>query len=184
MIKLPDEYKDLNNCITHPLIREAIKLYGITEFAGPDNNQTILGWAKEVNATIGKWYVKDELAWCALFMSVVCKRAGYQPPDGFDAIRAKSFAKWGDPIVGDPVIGDILVFDRSGGGHVGIYVGEDTGKCYHVLGGNQGDKVSIVRIPKERLVDGGVRRAPMNSCPKCAVRVFRTSKGVLSVNEA
>lgn len=183
MIKLPDEYKDLNNCITHPLIREAIKLYGITEFDGPDNNPVILDWAKEVNMTIGQYYTKDEFAWCALFVSVVCRRAGYQPPDGFDAIRARSFTKWGDPVAGEAVIGDILVFSRDGGGHVGIYVGEDK-TTYHVLGGNQGDKVSIVRIPKERLVDGGIRRAPMNSCPKCAVRVFRTAKGALSVKES
>ena len=34
----------------------------------------------------------------------------------------------GRPIAGDPVLGDILVFHRAGGGHVGIYVGEDAGK--------------------------------------------------------
>jgi len=183
MIKLPQEYMDLNDCLTHPIIREALKLYGVTEFAGADNNPIILEWAKEVNQTISQYYTKDEIAWCALFMSVVAKRAGYAPPEGFDAIRAKSFIKWGDPVFGFPLIGDILIFNRSGGGHVGIYVGEDR-VCFHVLGGNQGDKVSIVRIPKERLENGGIRRAPMNSCPKCAKRMFRTPKGTLSINEA
>lgn len=182
MIKLPEQYADLNGCITHPLIREALKLYGITEFQGPDNNPTILGWAKEVNSTISQYYTRDEIAWCALFMSVVAKRAGYQPPEGFDAIRARSFLKWGDPVFGFPLIGDILIFNRQGGGHVGIYVGEDK-VCYHVLGGNQGDKVSIVRIPKERLFDKGIRRAPMNSLPKCAIRVFRNGQGAISIKE-
>lgn len=181
MIKLPDEYNDLNNCIAHPLIREALKLYGITEFSGPKNNPVILGWAKELGNPINQYYKSDETAWCALYVSVCAKRAGYQPPDGFNALRAKSFTTWGDPVFGDPIIGDILVFHRQGGGHIGFYVGEDN-TCYHVLGGNQGNMVSIVRIPKERLIAS--RRAPMNSCPKCSVRVFRTSKGVLSVNEA
>lgn len=182
MIKLPDEYKDLNNYIIHPIIREALKLYGTTEFQGEDNNPVILSWAKELNSTIRQYYTKDEIAWCALFMSIVSKRAGFEPPEGFNALRAKSFMEWGDTVKGDAVIGDILVFDRSGGGHVGIYAGEDK-TTYHVLGGNQGDKVSIVRIPKDRLMANGIRRAPMNSCLKCAIRIFRTPKGALSLNE-
>ena len=80
------------------------------EFDGPENNPIILGWAKELNHSISQWYRSDSEAWCALYMSYVCMKAGYQPPDGFDAIRARSFAKWGDPIAGDPVLGDILVF--------------------------------------------------------------------------
>ena len=36
------------------------------------------------------------------------------------------------------MLGDILTFKRNGGGHVGLYVGEDK-DCYHVLGGNQGN---------------------------------------------
>jgi hypothetical protein len=47
--------------------------------------------------------------------------------------------------------GAVLVFEREGGGHVGFYVGED-GTSYHVIGGNQGDAVSVARIAKTRLV--------------------------------
>lgn len=179
--KLPIEYADLNNAIIHPLIREALKLYGVKEYEGEANNPEIIGWAKEVNLTIKEWYRKDSDAWCALFMSVVCKRAGFTPPDGFNAIRANSFAKWGDPIFGFPLLGDVLVFTRSGGGHVGIYVGEDS-VCYYVLGGNQGNAVCITRIPKERLLT--TRRAPINPLPKVCKRIFRTGKGQISLNEA
>jgi hypothetical protein len=41
----------------------------------------------------------------------------------------------------------VLTFKRKGGGHVGIYVGEDS-KCYHVLGGNQSNMT--IRIEKSR----------------------------------
>ncbi len=179
--KLPEEYKDLNKCVVLPLLAQALNLYGVREFDGSDNNPIILDWAKEVNQTISQWYKSDESAWCALFMSVCAKRAGYQPPEGFDAIRAKSFAKWGDPITGEPVLGDVLVFVRTGGGHVGVYVGEDK-TTYHVLGGNQGNSVSIARIPKDRLF--AARRPPMNSCARCQKRIWRTAKGAISVNEA
>jgi hypothetical protein len=45
----------------------------------------------------------------------------------------------------------VLVFQRPGGGHLGFYVGEDE-RAYHVLGGNQGDCVSITRIAKDRCI--------------------------------
>ena len=180
-IKLHAEYADLNNAIIHPIIREALKLYGVTEYEGEANNPEIISWAREVNLTIKEWYRKDSDAWCALWMSVVCKRAGFEPPEGFNAIRAKSFERWGEPIFGFPLLGDILIFTRAGGGHVGIYVGEDS-VCYHVLGGNQSDMVRVSRIPKERL--SVARRAPINPLPKVCKRIFRTGKGEVSKNEA
>lgn len=180
-VKLPEEYKDLNQCLILPILAQAINLYGVKEVPGSGDNPIIIDWAKEVNTTVGKWYKHDSEAWCALFVSVCAKRAGYQPPDGFDAVRAKSFEKWGDPISGEPILGDVLVFSRTGGGHVGIYVGEDN-DYYHVLGGNQSDAVCITRIAKERMTMA--RRPPMNSCPKCAKRIYRTAKGIISTNEA
>lgn len=183
--KLPDSYKDLNQCLIHPLLKEAVLLYGTKEFDGDANNPVIIEWAKEVNNPIREWYRSDSSAWCALYVSVCAVRAGYQPPDGFNALRAKSFAKWGDQIAGEPILGDILVFDRAGGGHVGLYVGEDH-NTYHVLGGNQRgdnnfDSVCISRLVKERLITA--RRAPMNSCPKCCKRIFRAPTGLISTNE-
>ncbi len=59
-----------------------------------------------------------------------------------------------------PALGAILVFWRgkkSGWqGHVGFYVGEDA-THFHVLGGNQSDSISITRIAKNRLREGGIR---------------------------
>lgn len=173
-------YDDLKEVYKTPLAFEAIKLIGTKEYAGEADNPTILQWASELGHTIKDYYRKDSIAWCGLFMGVCAKRAGYVPPSGFDTLRARSWAKWGDPVTGNPLLWDVLIFERQGGGHVGIYVGEDK-VCYHVLGGNQGDTVSIVRIPKERHI--ATRREPMNSFPKAKQRIFRSAKGIVSVNE-
>jgi hypothetical protein len=45
----------------------------------------------------------------------------------------------------------VLVFARDGGGHVGLYIGEND-HYYFVLGGNQGDAVNIRAIAKHRMI--------------------------------
>ncbi|RZL83684.1 MAG: hypothetical protein EOP66_03605 [Sphingomonas sp.] len=68
------------------------------------------------------------------------------------AVRAKSWATWGVNLRAERLApGAVLVFERPGGGHVGFYVGEDA-TAYHVLGGNQGDRVTVARIEKERCI--------------------------------
>ena len=80
------------------------------------------------------------------------------------------------------MLGDVLVFARGKSGHVGIYVGEDA-SAFHVLGGNQSDRVMIKRIAKARLL--GVRRCPWRINQPGNVRVVRLSGGgSLSTNEA
>ena len=173
-------YDDLKDRYKTPLAHEAMKLIGVKEFQGESNNPIIIQWANELGHTIKEYYRKDSIAWCGLFIGICAKRSGYIPPSGFDTLRARSWVKWGDPIKGEPVLWDILIFERQGGGHVGIYVGEDK-VCYHVLGGNQGDEVSIVRIPKERFLMA--RKEPMNSFPKAKVKIIRDAKSKPSENE-
>jgi hypothetical protein len=77
--------------------------------------------------------------------------------------------------------GAVLVFEREGGGHVGFYVGEDS-THYHVLGGNQGDAVSIVRIARSRSI---ARRWPRGvSVMSAPVRMMPTAGVPVSRNEA
>lgn len=80
------------------------------------------------------------------------------------------------------MLGDILVFERgANSGHVGIYVGEDK-DSYHVLGGNQGDAVSIVRIKKVRCI--GIRRTTWSISQPENVRVINlNATGAISENE-
>lgn len=124
---------------------------GTREGAGPADNPTILGWAKRLGAKVlGIVYNADSVPWCGLFVATCVAEDGLAPPP--IAIRAKSWATWGQALRPERLApGAVLVFERPGGGHVGFYVGEDA-TMYHVLGGNQGDRVSIMRLSKSRCV--------------------------------
>jgi uncharacterized protein (TIGR02594 family) len=92
----------------------------------------------------------DEVPWCAAFVGSCLVRAGL--PSSRSAL-AKSYLKYGVP-VGTPLLGAIAVFNRGtdpNAGHVGFVVG-DNGETVSVLGGNQGNKVSVVSYPKTALV--------------------------------
>jgi hypothetical protein len=80
------------------------------------------------------------------------------------------------------MLGDVLTFKRDGGGHVGIYVGEDR-THYHIIGGNQGNEVNIMRIAKARLHQA--RRTAWKIAQPANVRVIKLeSQGRISNNEA
>ena len=136
---------------TPPWLAAARALNGTREAAGAANNPTILGWAKRLGTKVlGMTYNADSVPWCGLFVAHCMREAGIEPAP--IAVRAKAWANWGSRLRTDRLApGAVLVFERSGGGHVGFYVGEDR-TAYHVLGGNQGDRVSIMRIETGRLV--------------------------------
>lgn len=176
------------------MLVEALKLFGTLEAAGPANNSTILAWADEIAPGLGTsyavwaagWYSQDSVAWCGLFMAVVAQRANpdnrpeRRPPEKF--LSAAEWAKWGTGVnMANASLGDVLVFKRDGGGHVGLYVGDDA-EAFHVLGGNQSDKVCITRIAKARCA--AVRR-PLYLAKPANVRPIRMGvAGPLSKNEA
>ena len=162
------------------ILVQAMALIGTKEIVGTINSKTIMGWAKEIG--IEKIYVNDEIAWCGLFMSYVCHKAkveaGITPKEGLWALNWNKFGT----VQKVAMLGDILTFKRNGGGHVGIYVGEDD-TCYHVLGGNQSNMVNITRIEKTRCA--GIRRTPWKIAQPDSVRaVAVNSSGFISKNEA
>jgi uncharacterized protein (TIGR02594 family) len=161
------------------MIVEAMKHYGLKEVVGKQHNPTILGWAKELG--LDKIYKDDETPWCGLFMAIVAKRAGKTVPmKSYDILRALQWENFGNK-VSVPMLGDVLVFKREGGGHVGLYVGEDE-IAYHVLGGNQGNGVNVMRLSKSRMFKA---RRPAYSMIPMNVRIIRlASTGRLSKNEA
>jgi len=160
------------------ILVEAYKLIGTRELIGKDNNPVILNWADELG--LEKVYTADEIPWCGLFIAYVCLKAGREVVD--KPLWARNWAKWGTPQQ-VAMLGDILVFERGkSSGHVGIYVGEDA-TAYHVLGGNQGDSVSIVRIVKKRCI--AIRRTNWRVSQPENVRVIKLdAKGTISTNEA
>ena len=127
------------------ILKAAISQLGVKEISGPQHNMTIVKYAHDIGA---KWINDDETPWCAVFMNWVCKTAGYAYTS---SALARSFEKYGNP-TNSPQPGDIVVFWRisktSGSGHVGVFMGLSVdGKSVFVLGGNQGNSVSIARYP-------------------------------------
>lgn len=164
------------------MVAEAVKLGKLdtTEYPGPKSNPEIIALAKE--AEVSKIYTSDETAWCAVAHTVLALRAGKIVSfKGYDRLRAKSFADFGSKVT-IPMLGDTLVFIRPGGGHVGLYIGEDE-ECYHVAGGNQSNQYNISRIAKSRL---SAARRPTYSIgvPESVKRIYLSAKGEVSKNES
>lgn len=158
------------------MVAAALAEFGVRETAGAANTPQILQWA--VEAGLASDYRADSIPWCGLFMAHVARVAGREPPPA--PLWALSWARFGVE-GGQPELGDVLVFMRQGGGHVGLYIGEDS-RCYHVLGGNQGDRVCIARIAKERLY--AVRQPPYVNKPRSAATYRLAATGEVSSNEA
>ncbi|NQE60948.1 TIGR02594 family protein [Caulobacter sp. RHG1] len=177
MPTLAKEYQWLKQLDLLPkMVTSALESYGVKETQGPGNTPEIMAWATQTG--LRSSYNADAIPWCGLFMAYVAKSSGKAFPK--DPLWALNWSKFGED-GGQPELGDVLVFVRKGGGHVGLYIGEDS-ECYHVLGGNQGDAVSITRIDKERLY--AVRQPPYNNKPSTAKTYLLSSNGKKSVDEA
>jgi uncharacterized protein (TIGR02594 family) len=162
------------------ILVQAKKLIGTKEIFGPKHNDEIMSWAKDLG--IEKNYTNDEIAWCGLFMAIVCKRAKLEiNMTAREALWALNWNKFGTRQK-VAMLGDVLTFTRKSGGHVGIYVGEDD-VCYHILGGNQSNMVNITRIAKNRLSQ--IRRTSWKIAQPANVRVIKLNpNGFISENEA
>ena len=147
---------------------------GVREVPGPKHSGVIMGWLKRLKS----WIKDDETPWCGTFVAAVMQEAGLSYPPEYP--RAKAWADYGANLRSTHVApGAILVFSRDGGGHVGFYVGEDA-TAYQVLGGNQGNAVSITRIAKARCI---AIRWPRGE-PVIGGPVRLAAAGELSRNEA
>ena len=181
-MKISNDYAWLGTLVDAPLmIKEAVRIgkLNTNEIPGPKSNPEILKLAE--TAGVRDIYKNDDVAWCAVAQSAICIVAHKELPfTGYDRLRAASFLKFGVP-VSEPVLGDVLVFSRTGGGHVGMYVGEDK-ECYHVVGGNQSNQYNVTRILTSRL--SGARRPKYNVMPKGAKKYFLSPTGRVSTNEA
>lgn len=95
-------------------------------------------------------------AWCADFVNATLAQSGMQ---GTGSGMARSFLEWGQE-VDQPQRGDLAVFSRGDPngpyGHVGFFEGYNPDGSIRVLGGNQGDSVSIANYGADQLL--GFRR--------------------------
>jgi len=141
------------------LFIEAVNQLGEKEIIGPEDNPTIVKYAKE--SGFG-WVDDDETPWCSIFLNWCAAKAGLEKSS---KANARSWLLIGDKIE-NPEPGDVVVLWReevdSWEGHVGILFGfsKDSKRVY-ILGGNQGNQVSIAGYPIERGL-GYRRRRPDN----------------------
>ena len=126
-------------------VAEARKHLGLAEVPGKRHNPVITQWL----ITLRAWWRDDETPWCGTFVAHCCRIAGRRLPKHW--YRALAWADAGTRLPA-PAYGCIAVFGRQGGGHVGFVVGRSRDGHLMVLGGNQGNKVSIAKFAKERVV--------------------------------
>jgi uncharacterized protein (TIGR02594 family) len=126
---------------------------GLLEIAGAQTAPRIRQWL----ADLGAWWRDDETPWCGVAVAAWMQAAGLERPKHW--YRAKGWLDWGVPLE-YAVLGAVVVFERKGGGHVGLCVGYDDAKgALMVLGGNQGNKVSVLPFDPARVL--GYRWPPI-----------------------
>jgi uncharacterized protein (TIGR02594 family) len=123
---------------------------GQAEVPGANNNARIQEYF--ASTTLGAQ--PDEVPWCSAFVNFCITKAGLT---GTNSALARSWATWGVDS-STLVPGCIVVLSRGEPphAHVGFFAGMDGGHI-RLLGGNQGDAVSIVSFDSARIIG---RRMP------------------------
>jgi uncharacterized protein (TIGR02594 family) len=182
---MADKYKFLTEIGPLPAMLEAgLQYTGLREVPGAKSNPVILEMARALG--ISSIYTNDDISWCAVFINHLIRITGKPPVDPkgdkYNLMRARWLANWGEPVpAGEEKLGDVLVFQRPGGGHVGLYIAESA-TTFHVFGGNQNNAVNITEIAKSRLVSA--RRFYKIGPPASARKYVIDSSGKVSSNEA
>lgn len=118
---------------------------GVAETPGKDTTPVIRRWLIE----LGAWWSDDSVPWCGTFLGAVMREAGAPIPKHY--YRARAWLDWGTALT-QPALGCVVVFERRGGGHVGLVVGRNELDYLLVLGGNQSDKVCIASFSPDRVL--------------------------------
>lgn len=124
----------------------AVQELGVAEIRGGENPRIM-----EFHREAGTGQDEDEDAWCGAFMGWLFKRAGFTIPKGAGA--ARSWLQFGEKC--PPRAGCVVVFWRgsptSWQGHVGLLLAT-RGESVYVLGGNQGDAVTVAKMPLSQVL--------------------------------
>lgn len=153
----------------------AEKYLGVRELKGPKHSNIIVDWLDKLRA----WWRDDETPWCGVFVAAVFHEVGLPSPTYY--MRAKAWLNWGRRLT-EPVLGCVVVFERAGGGHVGFVVGRNHQNDLWVLGGNQGNAVTIALFERTRVLG---YRIPRDFDYRLAQALpVRTALAAFSTNEA
>jgi uncharacterized protein (TIGR02594 family) len=121
---------------------------GVAEGPGSADNPVVVRYY----ADAGHPEVRhDDVAWCAAFVGACLERAGIISTR---SLAARSYLAWGEHL-DEPRTGAIAVLSRGDDpslGHVGFLVGMTASQII-LLGGNQGDAVSVESFDRSRLLE-------------------------------
>ena len=120
---------------------------GQREVAGATDNARIRAFFRDVGHPPS---LHDEVAWCAAFAGACLERAGHASTR---SLMARSYLRWGAAL-DEGRFGAVAVLSRGSdpaAGHVGFLLGE-TASHVVLIGGNQGDAVSVAAFAKTRLL--------------------------------
>ena len=160
-----------------PWITTAESLMWTKEIPGAKSNPRIIRWAKLIGGSVKSYYDNDDIPWCGLFVGW-CMTANKIPINKSTALSALAWNNFGTKT--EPCYGCVMVFKRTGGGHVGFYMSEDN-DSYHILGGNQSNQVNVTKVAKNRFY--GARWPDGYESLKVSGKIKRTFDGKLSTNE-
>jgi uncharacterized protein (TIGR02594 family) len=124
---------------------------GVAELHDPEENPRIVEYLKTTKLDPPEAAESDETDWCSAFVNWCFEQCGIK---GTGRSNARSWLGFGDRIT-TPRKGCVVVFKRPPNpahGHVAFYIGEvpgNQGGSIAVLGGNQGDAVTIATQRKK-----------------------------------
>jgi len=126
----------------------ALREYGIKGISARGRTVNVVAYLKATG--VGR--SADETAWCSAFVNWCLLMAGFP---GTGKANARSWLDWGGVSLEFPAYGCIVILWRGANngplGHVGFFVGMQ-GDNLLLLGGNQGNAVSIRPYSKDRVL--------------------------------
>lgn len=139
------------------------------------NKATLWAWLRSDKSSVGD---PTKLPWCGDLVETAIRTTLPKEIVPKNPYLARNWLTFGTTV--KPCLGCVMVFDGGSrpppSGHVAFYAGEDA-THYHVLGGNQSNAITVMRIAKKRLLKNGARW-PLTAPPPKVKTVISSSAGV------
>ena len=134
----------------------ALRELNVSEIPGMRHNPRIIEYHRATKLAART----DETPWCSSFVGWCIAQAELAPTG---EANARSWLDWGDDLV-EPRLGAVVILARGDppAGHVGFWIAGDHRWAF-VLGGNQGNRVSVAPFPRDRVLG---YRWPIISVPE------------------
>lgn len=157
-------------------MKAAYDYLGTKEAPGSANNPVVV---KMFGLAEGPPVTADSVPWCAAFVAA-CLKLGKAPNEVQKSLRlwAAAYAGLGTKLK-KPVWGCVGVKTRNGGGHVGFVVAANDTHVW-LLGGNQGDAVSVARFARSSFSSFNL---PTGIDPKTLPKLPTSAAGIINPSQ-